>query len=116
MTVNRIELIKQAALKAKAKKLGTTVEELQFQESIVKLDERKAAIKAEEKARRKEERKIAKDLTGQVKKAGHLSSGGLDFNRSENMYYSEKDTARFLENSSYMDAYNANKSADGDWD
>ena len=37
MTVNRIELIKQAALKAKAKKLGTTVEELQFQESIVKL-------------------------------------------------------------------------------
>lgn len=116
MTVNRIELIKQAALKARAKKLGTTVEELQFQESIVKLDERKAAIKAEEKARRKEERKIAKDLTGQVKKAGHLSSGGLDFNRSENMYYSEKDTARFLENSSYMDAYNANKSADGDWD
>ena len=113
--MSRIELIKQAALKAKAKKLGTTVEELEFQESIVKLDERKARIKAEEKARKKEERKIAKDLTGQVKKAGHLSSGGLDFNRPENMYYSDKDNARFLENSEIMDAYNANKFADGDY-
>ena len=42
-------------------------------------------------------------------------AGSLDFNREENMYYSEKDTAKFLENSSYMDAYNANKSADGEW-
>jgi hypothetical protein len=31
------------------------------------------------------------------------------------MYYSEKDTARFLENTSYVDAYNANKFADGDY-
>ena len=113
--MTRIELIRQAALKVKAKKLGTTVEELEFQESIVKLDERKAEIKAAEKARKKEERKIAKDLTGQVKKAGHLKSGNLDFNRPENMYYSEKDNAKFLEGSSIMDAYNANKFADGDY-
>jgi hypothetical protein len=113
--MTRIELIRQAALKVKAKKLGTTVEELEFQESIVKLDVRKAEIKAAEKARKKEERKIAKDLTGQVKKAGHLKSGNLDFNRPENMYYSDKNIAKFLEGSSIMDAYNANKSADGDY-
>ena len=113
--MTRIELIRQAALKVKAKNLGTTVEELEFQESIVKLDVRKAEIKAAEKARKKEERKIAKDLTGQVKKAGHLKSGNLDFNRPENMYYSDKNIAKFLEGSSIMDAYNANKSADGDY-
>jgi len=54
-------------------------------------------------------------LTKQMKKAGHLKSGSLDLNRPENMYYSEKDTARFLENTPYMDAYNANKAADGDY-
>ena len=113
--MNRIELIKEAALKVKARKENTTVEELKFQESIVKLDARKVQIKAEEKARRKEERKIAKDLSGQVKKAGHLKSGNLDFNRPENMYYSDKDNAKFLEGSSIMDAYNANRSADGDY-
>ena len=54
-------------------------------------------------------------LTKQMKKAGHLKSGSLDLNRPENMYYSDKDTARFLENTPYMDAYNANKAADGDY-
>jgi len=54
-------------------------------------------------------------LTQQVKKAGNQSPGGLDCFKEENMYYSEKDTARFLENSSYVDAYNANKMADGDY-
>ena len=57
--------------------------------------------------------KIAKDITGQVKKAGHLSSGGLDLNREENMYYTEKETQDWFEASSLMDAYNANKFADG---
>ena len=47
--MNRLELIKKAALKAKAKKLNTTVEELEFQETIRKLDERKAKIKADQK-------------------------------------------------------------------
>jgi len=114
--LDRIKLIKEIAEKKAAEKLGISLEEYQFQLSIKMLDARKAKIKAEEKARRKEERKIAKDLTGQVKKAGHLSSGGLDFNRAENMYYSDRDNARFLEGSSYMDAYNANKAADSDWD
>ena len=105
--MNRLELIKQAALKAKAKKLNTTVEELEFQEAVRKLDERKAA--------KKEEMKLHKRLTAQVKKAGKDSVGSLDLNTPENMYYSDKDTARFLEGSSYMDAYHANKSADGEW-
>ena len=72
------------------------------------MDARKAQIKAEQK-------KVKKDLTAQIKKAGHLKSGSLDFNRPENMYYSDKDTARYLEGTSYMDAYEANKFADGEW-
>tara|TARA_B100000131_G_scaffold96599_1_gene93702 strand:- start:14629 stop:14979 length:351 start_codon:yes stop_codon:yes gene_type:complete len=116
MTVDRIELIKAAAKKAAAKKLGISLEEYEFQLTIKKLDARKAKIKAAEKARKKEEAKIAKDLTGQVKKAGHLSSGGLDLNREENMYWSERETQDWFESSSLMDAYNANKFADGDWD
>ena len=51
--MNRLELIKKAALKAKAKKLNTTVEELEFQETIRKLDERKAKIKAGQKKSKK---------------------------------------------------------------
>ena len=105
--MNRLALIKQAALKAKAKKLNTTVEELEFQEAVRKLDERKAA--------KKEEMKLHKRLTAQVKKAGKDSVGSLDLNTPENMYYSDKDTQSFLEGSSYMDAYNANKFADGDY-
>jgi hypothetical protein len=105
--MNRLDLIKEAALKVKAKKQNTTVEELKFQESIVKLDARKVALK--------EEIKLHKKLTRSVKKAGGQSVGSLELNSPENMYYSDKDTARFLENSSYMDAYNANRSADGDY-
>tara|TARA_R110000737_G_scaffold352943_2_gene401253 strand:+ start:473 stop:790 length:318 start_codon:yes stop_codon:yes gene_type:complete len=105
--MNRLDIIKQAAQKAKAKKLNTTVEELQFQESIVKLDARKVALK--------EEMRLHKKLTRSVQKAGHQTAGSLDCFKEENMYHSEKDTTRFLENSSYMDAYNANRSADGDY-
>ena len=114
-TRSRLAMIKKAAQRAEAKRTGKSLEEIEMQHIIKTMDKRKVKIKAEEKLRKKEQRKIAKDLTGQVKKAGHLSKGGLDFNRSENMYYSDKNTARFLENSSYMDAYNANKSADGDY-
>ena len=106
--MNRLELIKKAALKAKAKKLNTTVEELEFQETIRKLDDRKAKIKADQK-------KIKKDLSAQIKKAGHLKAGALDLNSPENMYYSEKETQDWVEGSSLMDAYNANRSADGDY-
>ena len=115
VNMNRLEMIKKAAEKAEAKKLGLTLEQYEGKLICDKLDARKEAAKAAEKARKKEERKIAKDLTGQVKKAGHLSKGGLDFNKAENMYYSDKDTQRFLENSPIMDAYNANKFADGDY-
>ena len=114
--MDRIDIIKKAAMKVEAKKLGLTFEQYEGKLICDELDARKAAAKAAEKARKKEERKVAKDLTSQVKKAGHLSKGGLDFNRPENMFYSEKDNAKFLEDSSIMDAYNANRSADGDWD
>ena len=102
--MDRLKMIKAAAEKAKAKRN----EEAEFQATIRRMDARKAQIKAEQK-------KLKKDLTAQIKKAGHLKSGSLDFNRPENMYYSDKDTARYLEGTSYMDAYEANKLADGDW-
>jgi len=101
--MDRLKMIKAAAEKARAKRQ----EEADFQAAIVKLDARKAAIK--------EEMKLHKKLTASVKKAGKAMPGSLDFNRPENMYYSEKDNARYLEGTSYMDAYNANKSADGDY-
>jgi hypothetical protein len=113
--MNRIEMIKKAAMKVQAGKLGLSLEQYEGKLICDRLDARKLAAKAAEKLRKKEERKIKKDLTGQVKKAGHLSKGGLDFNSPENMYYSDKENARFLESSSIMDAYNANKSADGDY-
>lgn len=101
--MDRLKMIKAAAEKARAKRQ----EEADFQATIVKLDARKAAIK--------EEMKLHKKLTASVKKAGKSMPGSLDFNRPENMYYSEKETARYLEGTTYMDAYNANKSADGDY-
>ena len=101
--MNRLDLIKQAAIKAKAKQN----EEAEFQASIQRLDARKAA--------KKEEMKLHKKLTQQVKKAGKDSPGSLDCFKEENMYYSDKDTERYLEGTSYMDAYNANRSADGEW-
>ena len=105
--MNRLDIIKQAAQKAKAKKLNTTVEELEFQQIVANRDARKIKIK--------EEMKLHKRLTASVKKAGKQTASSLECNSPENMYYSDKDTARFLENSSYMDAYNANRSADGDY-
>lgn len=103
MSTNRLDLIKAAAEKAKKKR----EEEAEFQASIRRLDARKAA--------KKEEMKLHKKLTASVKKAGKDSPGSLDCFKEENMYYSDKDTERYLESSSYMDAYNANKSADGEW-
>ena len=103
MDMNRLALIKAVAEKQKKKR----EEEAEFQASIQRLDARKAA--------KKEEIKLHKKLTQQVKKAGKDSPGSLDCFKEENMYYSDKDTERYLEGSSYMDAYNANKSADGEW-
>ena len=56
--MNRLEMIKKAAEKAEAKKLGLTIEQYEGKLICDKLDARKAAAKAAEKARRKEERKI----------------------------------------------------------
>jgi hypothetical protein len=81
-------------------------EEYQIQDTIKKLDERKKQIK--------EEMKLHKKLTKSVKKAGKAMPGSLDFNSPENMYHSEKDVSRFLQDTSYMDAYNASK-LDQEW-
>jgi hypothetical protein len=96
--IDRLALIKQSAERIAAKR----AEEASFQESIRRLDERKAAIKAHQK------------LTKTVKKAGTQAPSSLECNEPRNMYYSDKDTAKFLEGSSIMDAYNANKFID-DW-
>jgi|TARA_B110000285_G_C14964532_1_gene533355 hypothetical protein len=100
--MNRLDIIKQAAEKAKAK----MSEAQQMKAMITQMDARKKEIK--------KEMKLHKKLTASVKKAGHQTVGSLDFNSPENMFYSEKDTARYLEGSSYMDSYNAHK-ADQEW-
>ena len=73
---------------------------------IKKLDKRKKEVK--------EELKLHKKLTKSVKKAGKQMPGSLDFNSPENMYYSDKEVNRILEDTSYMDAYNASK-LDQEW-
>ena len=82
-------------------------EELEMKDIIKKLDKRKKQVK--------EELKLHKKLTKSVKKAGKQMPGSLDFNSPENMYHSDKDISRYLEDTSYVDAYNANKLADGEW-
>lgn len=77
-------------------------EEYEMKDIIAKLDARKAAIKEQSK------------LTKQVKKAGKQAPGGLDCFKEENMYHSEKDISRYLEDTSYMDAYHSSK-LDQEW-
>ena len=81
-------------------------EELEMKDIIKKLDKRKKEVK--------EELKLHKKLTKSVKKAGKQMPGSLDFNSPENMYHSDKDVSRYLEDTSYMDAYAASK-LDEEW-
>ena len=81
-------------------------EELEMKDIIKKLDERKKQVK--------EEMKLHKKLTKSVKKAGKQMPGSLDFNSPENMYHSDKDVSRYLQDTSYMDAYAASK-LDEEW-
>ena len=113
MTGNRLAMIKAAAQRFEAKKRGITFEEVEMQDIIRTLDERKVANKAAEKAFKKKLKK-KNLLTTQVKKAGKQSPGSLEFNSPENMFYSDRDTKDFIENSSYFENYQATK--DKDWD
>ena len=54
-------------------------------------------------------------LSASMKKSAHLNSGGLDLHKDENRHYSKENTQRYLEGSSYMEAYNAMKEQDS-WD
>ena len=81
-------------------------EEIEMKDIIKKLDERKKQVK--------EELKLHKKLTKSVKKAGKQMPGSLDFNSPENMYHSDKDVSRYLQDTSYMDAYAASK-LDEEW-
>ena len=76
--------------------------------------------KAAEKAREEKEFRAAvravydrPKLTKQVKKAKHLSPGGLDCFKEENMHYSPEETQDYLAGSSYMETYQSMKD---DWD
>ena len=81
-------------------------EDMEFKQMIKDYDKRKKQIK--------EEMKLHKKLTKSVKKAGKQMPGSLDFNSPENMYHSDKDISRYLEDTTYMDAYNASK-LDQEW-
>ena len=54
-------------------------------------------------------------LTASVKKAGHQSPGGLDCFKDENRVFSEKNTQKYLQSTSYFETYNAMKEQDS-WD
>ena len=108
--MNRLEMIKQAAQKAKAKNLNTTVEAMEMKVLIKNMDARKKAAKVAAKM----EMKLHKKLTSAVKKAGHQTAGSLDCFKEENMFYSEKETARYLEGTSYIESYNAMQ-CDQEW-
>ena len=81
-------------------------EDMEFKKMIRNLDERKKQVK--------EEMKLHRKLTRSVKKAGKQMPGSLDFNSPENMYHSDKDVSRYLQDTSYMDAYAASK-LDEEW-
>jgi hypothetical protein len=94
--MDRLKLIKKIAEKQKAEKRV-------FAAAIVALDERKALIK--------EQKKLQKTIPA----AERVTKSSLDCFSEENMYYSEKDTGRFLDGHPIMDAYNENKRLDS-WD
>jgi len=97
--LNRLDIIKNIAEKQKVAR-----DEAEAVKTMIrKLDERKSVIKAHQK------------LTKQVKKAGTQAPSSFECNSVENMYYSDKDNARFLAGSSIMDSYNEMKSMDS-WD
>jgi len=54
-------------------------------------------------------------LSASVKKAGHQSPGGLDCFKDENRVFSEKNTQKYLQSTSYFETYNAMKEQDS-WD
>lgn len=98
--MDRLKLIKKIAERKKA-------EDRVFKAAIVALDERKAQIKVQKKLNAMNNRMVpAKE---------RVTTSSLECFSPENMYHSEKDTARFLEGHSIMDAYNENKRLDS-WD
>ena len=54
-------------------------------------------------------------LSASVKKAGHQSPGGLDCFKDENRVFSEKNTQKYIQSTSYFETYNAMKEQDS-WD
>ena len=82
-------------------------EEVAFQESIAKLDARKAEIKKQQSKKSK--------LTKSVMSAKHQSPGGLDLHSDENRYYSKENTEQWLSGTSYMETYQSMKEQDS-WD
>lgn len=54
-------------------------------------------------------------LSASMKKSAHLNASGLDLHKDENRHYSQENTQRWMEGTSYMESYNAMKEQDS-WD
>ncbi len=76
-------------------------EEVAFQESIAKLDARKAEIK-----------KKQSKLTKSVMSAKSQAPGGLDLHHDNNRHYSKENTQKWLEGTSYYENYQAMRNQD----
>jgi len=95
--MSRLDAIKKAAIKAQNKQTVA--------QAAAALKARKAEIKREEKE--------MKRLNKSIKKAERLAVGSFDFNREENMHYSDREISAYLEGSTIMETYLATKD---DWD
>lgn len=83
--MDRLAMIKKAA------------EKREMQNLIRRLDQRKAVLKAQ---------------TKKIKKAKHQAPGHLESFKEENLFYTEKETQRWFEGTSYFENYQAMKEQD----
>ena len=51
-------------------------------------------------------------LSASTKKAAHQSPGGLDLHKDENRHYTQEETSRWMEGTSYFENYQAMKGQD----
>jgi|TARA_B110000503_G_C6963085_1_gene335929 hypothetical protein len=101
MSIDRMQMIKEAARNAARKKQS----KVEMKRLIKGLDQRKKE--------KKEEMRVHKKLSTAAKKEGDQAPGSLDCFKEENMYYSEKEIASYLEGTSYMETWQSMKN---DWD
>lgn len=107
MTIDRLQMIKNAVLKGQKAKAQKKASALEMRKLCRAMDARKIEIK-------KSQRKATPIKVAKVNENLGQKGSSLDCFKEENMYYSERNTASYLEGSSYMETYNSMKN-DNEW-